>query len=512
VAEAVAAKTASDGSFLGSQSCRILCVASIVLLASFRFAHVRLLWADEDYHLAAAFQWLHGRMPYRDFWYDKPPLNALYYALVGGYPGWPLRLLDVLYVLSACLLAFRFARAWWGEAEGWVAALLLAFFTTFYLPSAVIAFAADALMLLPHMAAMYCAYKRRPVASGLWCGVAFLVNAKALFVLAAALVWLWSGSLLILAAFAAVCVVWVLSAVLLGSWSGYVEQVWRWGAIYARSSPVEHIFFLGARRTADWMGFHAAIVLAAAFALFSVSRHDRRKLASWMLFSFGAACLGARFAPHYFLQLLPSVVIAAARGMTLAWQRSRRFTVAAVAVLLLVPAIRFGPRYFVLAYDDLLNRPIEWVDTNMDQDSQSAAAKLRSMAHAGDTLFVWGYRPDIYVYARLLPPAKFWDSQPLTGVPADRHLTMSAPIYAAEAAENRAALVHSEPTFLVDGLGPQNPALQPAAYPDLRPWLARYALVGRTTLCRIYKRISDGGPAPDIISRNGNSDTKHDGN
>src|SRR5581483_4328835 len=112
----------------------------IAALACFRLCHVHLLWADEDYHLAAAIHILHGKMPYRDFWYDKPPLNAVYYLLIGGYAGWPLRLLDAGYISAACYLAYRIARHWWGEAEGLTAALLLAFFTTFYLPSAVIPF------------------------------------------------------------------------------------------------------------------------------------------------------------------------------------------------------------------------------------------------------------------------------------------------------------------------------------------------------------------------------------
>jgi len=56
-----------------------------ILLASLRLCHIRLLWADEDYHLAAALNLLHGKWPYRDFWYDKPPLNAFYYLLIGGH-------------------------------------------------------------------------------------------------------------------------------------------------------------------------------------------------------------------------------------------------------------------------------------------------------------------------------------------------------------------------------------------------------------------------------------------
>ncbi len=90
----------------------------IAILSCLRLCHVHLLWADEDYHLAAAINILHGKVPYRDFWYDKPPLSAIYYLLIGGYSGWPLRILDAAYILLACYLAYRVARAFWSESEG----------------------------------------------------------------------------------------------------------------------------------------------------------------------------------------------------------------------------------------------------------------------------------------------------------------------------------------------------------------------------------------------------------
>src|SRR3989338_2753963 len=93
----------------------------VVALACFRLCHIHLLWPDEDYHLAAAIHILNGKVPYRDFWYDKPPLGAIFYLLIGGYSGVSLRLLDAGYILLACYLAYRLARAWWSEAEGRIA-------------------------------------------------------------------------------------------------------------------------------------------------------------------------------------------------------------------------------------------------------------------------------------------------------------------------------------------------------------------------------------------------------
>jgi len=277
---------------------------------------------------------------------------------------------------------------------------------------------------------------------------------------------------------------------LTGIWPGYVEQVWRWGWIYAAQSPVTHPVEVGVVRTLDWLGFHVALAGSAVFALSYLSRYDRWKLLSWLALSFGAVCLGTRFAPHYFLQLLPAMVVVASRGIVLAWRKYPKPAGTFLAIALLVPFVRFAPRYVALAYDNLLGRGPRWSDVVMDLDSRAAADKIRALARPGDTLFVWGYRPDIYVYTRLPSDGKFWDSQPLTGVPADRHLHVRDAIYGGPAAQNRRELMQSHPTWLVDGLGPLNPSLKPEVYPDLRPWLANYKVMGRTRLSVIYRRVN----------------------
>ena len=458
------------------------------LLASFRLCHVRLLWSDEDYHLAAALQILHGKLPYRDFWYDKPPLSALYYTLIGGYSGWPLRILDTLYVLLACFLAYRLARAWWGQSEARLAALFLAFFLTFYLPSAVIGFAADALMLAPHLAAIYYTFVRKPFTAGLCCGIAFLVNAKAVFVCAVCAIWLVGSWTALCAGFFLPVASAAAFVLLSGSWGSYWEQVWRWGWIYAAQSPVVHPWKEGFLRTLDWVGFHIALAGAAAFIFVSGSRGERWKLWVWLLLSFAAVCLGTRFSPRYFLQLLPVLVIAGSRGAVLAWRRARIATTICFVAALSVPVIRFGPHYFFLAADGIQGLASHWTDVAMDSDARQAADLIRSSFRPGDTLFVWGYRPDIYVYTRLISDGKFWDSQPLTGIPADRHLHASEPIYSGPAAVNRQQFIETAPTWLVDGSSLLNPNLKAENYPELRPWLSHYELIGRTKMCLIYRR------------------------
>jgi hypothetical protein len=113
---------------------------------------------------------------------------------------------------------------------------------------------------------------------------------------------------------------------------------------------------------------------------------------------------------------------------------------------------------------------------------------VREGARKGDTLFVWGYRPEIYVYTGMQAATMYLDSQPLTGVPADRHLTRSEPVETVEARRRRVELTSSLPTFIVDGLGLLNPRLAIPEFPELREWFSHYEEAGRTRESAIYRR------------------------
>jgi hypothetical protein len=346
----------------------------------------------------------------------------------------------------------------------------LGFFLIFDIPSSVIPLAADLLMLAPHLAAVWMAYRRRPLWAGALAGIAFTISPKGLFVLAVC-AW-WAPSWALLAGFAAVtgaASAWMWSA---GALAGYWDEVWRWGRIYAGTTFVDAPVKNGLLRTLNWAGFHAAIVVAAVLA----PRGGRRGWLVWLLVSLAGVAAGFRFFPRYYFQLLPVVVLLAARGF--AEMRGRR---RCIALLLLIPLARFAPTYFFAARNDT------WRDTAMDRDSRAAASIVTASAKAGDTLFVWGYRPEIYVYTHLPAATRFLDSQPLTGVPADRHLTQSTPVETEESRARRNELAASRPTFVVDGLGSYNPHLAVTEFSDLRKWMANYREVGRSGTSVIYR-------------------------
>jgi hypothetical protein len=463
---------------------RLFFLALFALILAARLCHLDILWAEEGLPLAAASQVLHGKALYRAIWFDKPPLLVWTYLLWGARDGFPLRLAGALYALLACWIAWRFARDLWGWREAFWAAGLLAFYLVFDIPSSVTPLAADLLMLAPHLAAVWLAWRGRALWSGVLAGVAFLINAKGLFVLAVCAIWSLRSLPWLMLGFAlpnALAAAWLWSQ---GALSSYYDQVWHWGRIYAGVSFVPDPVRNGFLRTAHWLGFHAAIVVGAVWFWRCHRKARRARWAAWAAISFTAVVLGWRFFPRYYFQILPVAVLAGARGLTLLSRRHAILT----AGLLLIPLVRFGPRYVLLARDLIENRAPRWVDIAMDQDSRHAAEQVRDFAKPGDTLFVWGFRPELYVYTRMPAATRYLDSQPLTGVPADRHLTQSKPVETEAAKARRAQLSEAHPTFIMDGLGPINSNLAISTYHDLSSWLANYRLVAQTPLSRIYKQ------------------------
>ena len=453
---------------------RALFLALFAVVLALRLCHIAILWEGDAYPLAAAQQLLHGKMLYRDLWFDKPPLLPAAYLLFGAQPGWPLRLAGAGFVLLACWLAYRLARDLWSEQEGLWAAGLSAFFLTFDVPSSVIPVASDLLMLAPHLVAVWLAWKRRPLAAGMAAGLAFWINPKGVFVAAACVLFDPSGVLWMAAGFAAVSAIAVAGLAAFGTLPAYWDQVWRWGRLYAASPFVESPLRNGIVRTLSWSGFHAALLVAAAWFL---REKQRWRWMAWIAIAAIGVAAGWRFFPRYYFLLLAPLVPMAARGFVLL---SRKAACAAL-LLLLIPLVRFGPSYITAA------RGAEWRDTAMDRDSRAAAAIVKRLAAPGDTLFVWGYRPELYVYTGLPAGTRYLDSQPLSGVPADRHLTQSEPIETVESALRRQELVRAHPTILIDGLGLYNPKLAIGSYHELRAWLADYREIGRTAGTVIYR-------------------------
>ncbi len=469
----------------------ILPLAIFAAVLVFRLCHLDVLWVDEAYALAAAQRVLGGEALYRDIWFDKPPLYAWVYLLWGAKSGWATRLGGALFAVLCAWLAGRAARRLFsgerrsGADEALCAALLTAFFLVFDHPVATVPLAPDLLTLPFALGAVWAIASGRGMLAGALVGAAIHVNAKALLLLPVILAWhpaLWGRAL---AGFATAVTAGLGVLAAQGALTGYWQQVWSWGMLYSQDSPLSSPVLEGARRTLNWLGFHAALV--AGGTVYWWKRRDRTSalLALWALLALASVAAGGRFFPRYYFALLPVLILAASKGLMLMSFRAR---IVLLAALLSVPAVRFGSRHVMLASETLSGRAHVWADLEMERDSRAAAGIIGRLAKPGDSLFVWGYRPEVNVLAGMRAANRFMDSQPLTGVLADRHLTSSIATAPEIAAANRAELAASAPDFVVDGLGPYNRALAISAFPDLKEWLGGYEVAARTSGTLIYRR------------------------
>jgi hypothetical protein len=458
---------------------RIFFPSLFLILLAAHLCHTRVLWAEETLPLAAAKQMLFGKALYEEIWFDKPPLVAAVNLLWGAQTGVILRLVGAVYIFLCCVFAWCMARRQWGDETAYWAAALLGFALTFDIPSAVVPLAADLLLVWVAPAVLLAA--RSPLIAGICIGIGFLINTKAAFILAAALMFAWPAVVPLLAGVAiplAITAIWLAAT---NTWPSFLDQVLTWPSYYAASAHVARPFMNGVLRTANWTGFHLAIVLAAGAALYRMEK-GRWKWLVWLALSFAGVALGSRFFPRYFFLLLTPVVFLAARGLALLPSRARY----AVLALLVIPLVRFGPRYPILA----LNLDPSWADLAMDTDSREASRLLRAAASSDSTLYVWGYRPEIFVYSGLPAASRYLDCQAMTGVPADRHLSNSAPVLPPDKiAAARRELAASSPAFLADGLSLYNRNLSINSYPELRQWFSAYQEIGRTHTVILYKRM-----------------------
>jgi len=328
-------------------------LALFVLLLVARLCHSHVLWAEETLPLAAAQQMRAGHVLYRDIWFDKPPFAPIVYTLIGGEAGWLLRTLGAFYAWLCCLLTYGFARDLWGRREGLWAAGLMGFFLTFDFASSVIPLAADLLMVAPHLAAVWLAWRGRALWAGALAGVAFAISPKGLLVLAVCL--FWSPTWMVPAGFFLVTAIVSAGLWTVGALLAYWDEVWRWGRLYAGSTFVEAPLRNAVVRTLNWSGFHAAMVCAAPGGLSEVPTASARRLnpwLAWLAISLVGVAAGMRFFPRYYFQLLPLLVLLAARGMAEA-RSARRL----LPLLLLIPLIRFAPSYLQALRDT------EWRDS-----------------------------------------------------------------------------------------------------------------------------------------------------
>jgi len=176
----------------------------------------------------------------------------------------------------------------------------------------------------------------------------------------------------------------------------------------------------GVARTAWFLFGSAALVGLLPWAW----RHRREDadLWLWLLSGVGAVLIGFRFFPHYYLQLLPPLVLLATRALSSFGAEQRRRVLPVVAVV----AVAVTTWFLVPAFANGANR-----DTTIALD---VATYVRHHTAPDARVLVWGQAPEVYWSSGRLPATRFATTGFVTGVSGGRPPSRVGTRYAAPGA------------------------------------------------------------------------------
>ena len=396
---------------------------------------------------------LQGKVPYVDLWNPKPP--AVFYVYAGvmalfGRTVPALRLIDLLIAPALLWAVWWIGRRGGGARLGLWAALLFGIFTfteTFWTLTQ-----NDGIVLLPMLLAMVAALRaadggRRSwgwaVASGALAAIAIWFKYPfALFAGAAVLAYALMSARLRwkdIAGFAAglfgALAFGVGAMMSIGAWDALLESARVTSAYTALGFNLPD--FLAAMELAlgyRWSQWGLAFLLGVIGAVaglwprFTPEPRQRKMVLvwlGWLALGFAIMAVQAKGYDYHWLPMLPPLALLAGLGASALTRRFPNWAQvaagAAVFGLALVAVWRPALPYLSgqedqLAYFDRF----QGGEFNAGE-SQRAADFLRAHNVPGDSLYVWGFRPELYYLTDLNPPTRFIFQFPLVAdwYPAD---------------------------------------------------------------------------------------------
>lgn len=383
---------------------RLLLVFALLSLALHLPGLVRPLFDADEATVATVARAINaGAELYHDTADRKPPVVPYIYAgvfrLTGDGELRPVRAVAALTLAVTALLLAREARRREGDAATgiWCGVLFL-FATVTFFPSDVQAAGFEVFMLLPITAAVLSARRGRAVQAGLWLALACLSKQTAVMTaLPVAYLVLRAGGWRALGRAAMATVVPLAGTALVFGPSEFLLWNLSGNAGYLGvGDSLGHALLRGLGMTSAFVAFNVVVV-----GLVVIGAGRGRVTTDLWLWIAGAAVsvfAGLRFYGHYYLQLLPPLVLAAAPAIAEArrrWRPLPLLVVAPAVVLVAAGFLPFGTRNVV--------------------HYREVAAVIRATTDSDDRIFVWGTYPELYWAGGRLPGTRFVHTGFVTG-------------------------------------------------------------------------------------------------
>jgi 4-amino-4-deoxy-L-arabinose transferase-like glycosyltransferase len=464
---------------------------------------------DEAAYSVIANEIVDGGRPYVDATDRKPPLLFWAYAAVfeiaGKYDWNVLHLVALVWTLCAMAGLYVIGRELFGRDTGLIAALFYSVFQPWWTWKT-LSFNGEMLMNLPIVWAWAIAFRRsssrlRPelFAAGVLLGVAFLLKQPAAIAAVPLGIYLLlpsyrtqrsltrtdsiiQGIMLTLGFSAA------LGSVAIVLWKqGILHEAFYW-TIAAHSIPF--VFWQkGIVITLAFLAVCLPLVLGVIMAcrdkgeIWAGRTPERTALLGLLCASAIGAAAGARFYPHYYVQLIPPLALLAAPYYARLWSGTIQ-----PRYWLLRPMLT----YAWLALIIIVFSIVQWAGLVQQRAPSEAGQYLLTHSAPDDRIFVWGQSANTYLEAHRRPACRYITTFPLTG------LVFGGPVPGFDTRYRirpgawtvlEQDFEKHPPAYIVD-LSSEPDALYPVRdFPILAKLLAqRYQPVARTAEGTIYRR------------------------
>lgn len=396
--------------------------------------------SDQADYAYIARSWQQGKLPYQDFFDNKPPIIFLVYMAVLNFAGDFTKNIHLFYALLAVFTTFflyRLASLMFGFRVALLSAFLYGLFSGGVLITGSFANTENLLVffVIPAFYFFWVAYKKEKTylffPSGIFFGLAILSKQVAFWELAAASFFLWQAArrkLLLRPLMLKAVLLWggVLSTVILfvgyfifkGAGRSFFDAVILYNAFFGRIVGLSQAI-VNLWRAFFWTPRENFFLWAlAALGLFKIYKNRQEERALFVLCWFAASILGVssalRFYPHYFIQAMPVLSILA--GIYLGLTFFTRPTAAKkyLGMILLILAICSFLRvewdyYFKYTpLESLINCRGGLARPKIYKATAEVAAFIRQKTSPRDYIYIWGFWPEIYFYSQRQAASKYF--------------------------------------------------------------------------------------------------------
>lgn len=488
---------------------------------------------DEAIHAAVARTLLDGGVLYRDAVDQRTPLTyyavAALFRLAGENNVWAMHALASALISATVLGLFLLGRATRGATAGlWAASLYTVFSSALLFPGDAYALNTEWFVAAFTTWAAWFAWRGAYAPAGLLLAGAFLSKQPALLDLGAPLAmlaygaWLerprWPRLIALLAGFAAPLLLVLVYFAAHGALADFFFYGWQYNLSYYGPEISAADRLLSALKPFSLLAAQYPLLLgvflgSAGLCLIRVvqlrpdpaERADNPRrvyLLAWSAMALAGAASGGRGYDHYFIQFLPPCCLLTACGIAgmVEWARARRgppWPVPAAILFSVLVLVQLGRGGFYFR-----ERAVQPVDPSVRVSNY-----IREHSAPDDRIFVWGYHPDIYLFADRKPASRFVYASfvsgliPWTNTAPERDTTYA--IVPGSMDVLLRDLAATRPAFIVDcSAGPNRhwDKYPLEKFPRLREFLGReYQVVEAGQFVpqgfRLFQRRAPGAPA-----------------